>query len=51
MSSFGVGFIGLHAGIYMNVYDITSTDQLSQGDVNGMIHILRTQLLEPLQAD
>ena len=35
----------------MNVYDITPTDPLSQDDVNGMIYILRTQLLEPLQAD
>jgi hypothetical protein len=51
MSSFGVGFMGIHAGIYMNVYDITRTDPLSQDDINGMIHILRTQLLEPLQAD
>jgi len=51
MSSFGVGFMGIHAGIYMNVYDITPTDPLSQDDVNGMIRILRTELLEPLQAD
>ena len=51
MSSFGVGFIGLHAGIYMNVYDITPTDQLSHDDVDQMIRILRTQLLKPLQAD
>ena len=51
MSSFSVGFIGIHAGIYMNVYDITPNDPLSQDDINQMIHILRTQLLEPLQAD
>jgi len=51
MSSFGIGFMGIHAGIYMNVYDITPTDPLSQDDVNGMIRILRTELLEPLQAD
>jgi hypothetical protein len=51
MSSFGVGFIGIHSGIYMNVYDITPTGPVSPTDVNGMIHILRTQLLEPLQAD
>jgi hypothetical protein len=51
MSSFAVGFIGIHAGIYMNVYDITPTDPLSLDDINGMIRILRTELLEPLQAD
>lgn len=51
MSRFGVGFMGIHAGIYMNVYDITPTGPLSSTDVNQMIHILRTQLLEPLQAD
>jgi hypothetical protein len=51
MSSFGVGFTGTHAGIYMNIYDITPTDSLSKDDINEMIHILRTQLLEPLQAD
>ncbi len=51
MSHFGVGFIGIHAGIYMNVYDITPTGPLSSSDVNQMIHILRTQLLEPFEAD
>ena len=51
MTSFAVGFMGIHAGIYMNVYDITPTDPLSLDDINGMIHILRTELLEPLQAD
>ena len=51
MSSFGVGFMGTRAGIYMNVYDITPTDPLSLEDIERMIHILRTELLEPLQAD
>jgi len=51
MSSVGVGFIGIHSGIYMNVYDITPTGPVSPADVNGMIHVLRTQLLEPLEAD
>ena len=51
MSSFGVGFMGIHAGIYMNVYHITPTVPLSITDVEQMIHILRTHLLEPLQAD
>jgi hypothetical protein len=35
----------------MNVYDITPTGPVSSADLNGMIHILRTQLLEPLEAD
>jgi hypothetical protein len=48
---FAVGFIGIHSGIYMNVYDITPTGQISLDDINQMIHILRTELLEPLQAD
>ena len=43
--------MGTRAGIYMNVYDITPTDPLSLDDINGMIRILRTELLEPLQAD
>lgn len=51
MTRFAVGFIGIHAGIYMNVYDITLTDPLSITDVEQMIYILRTHLLEPLQAD
>ena len=51
MPSFDVGFIGTHTGIYMNVYHIVLTVPLSLDDVNQMIHILRTELLEPLQAD
>ena len=51
MTRFAVGFIGIHAGIYMNVYDITPTVPLSITDVEQMIHILRTHLLEPLQVD
>lgn len=48
---FAVGFIGIHSGIYMNVYDITPTGPISLTDMNQMIRILRTDLLEPLQAD
>lgn len=48
---FAVGFIGIHSGIYMNVYDITPTGPISLTDMNQMIRILRTELLEPLQAD
>ena len=51
MSSFAVGLMSIRAGIYMNVYDITPTDPLSLEDIERMIHILRAQLLEPLQAD
>ena len=51
MPSFDVGFIGTHTGIYMNVYHIVPTAPVSLDDVNQMIHILRTELLEPLQAD
>jgi len=51
MPSFDVGFIGAHTGIYMNVYHIVPTALLSLDDVNRMIHILRTELLEPLQAN
>jgi hypothetical protein len=51
MSSFAVGLMSIHAGIYMNVYDITPTDPLSLEDIERMIRILRSELLEPLQAD
>jgi hypothetical protein len=51
MSSFSVGLIGIRTGIYMNVYDITPHDLLSHTDIRQMIHILRTELLEPLQAN
>jgi hypothetical protein len=51
MSSFAVGLMSIRAGIYMNVYDITPTDPLSLEDIERMIHILRSELLEPLQAD
>ena len=51
MTPFDVGFIGTHTGIYMNVYHIVPTASLSLDDVNRMIHILRPELLEPLQLD
>lgn len=51
MLSFDVGLIGTHTGIYIYVYHIAPTAPLSLDDVEQMIHILRTELLEPLQAD
>jgi hypothetical protein len=51
MSSFDIGFIGTRTGIYMNVYHITPTDPLSLEDIDRMIHILRAELLEPVQAN
>ena len=51
MLPFDVGFIGIHTGLYMNVYHIVPTAPLSLDDLNQMIQILRTELLEPLQAN
>jgi hypothetical protein len=51
MYPFAVGFIGVHSGIYMNVYDITPTGSISLTNMNQMVRILRTELLEPLQSD
>ena len=51
MSHFSIGFIGISTGIYMNVYCVTITTPLSPVDLDRMIHILRCQLLEPIQAD
>lgn len=51
MSSFDIGLIGTRTGIYMNVYHITPIDPLSLEDIERMIHILRVELLEPVQVD
>jgi len=46
-----VGFTAIQMGISMGVYHITPNDTLSLDEVQQMVHILRTQLLEPIQID
>lgn len=51
MCEFTIGFIGIHTGIDMGVYRVVPTVPLSLIEFNSMIHIIRTQLLGPIQAD